>query len=54
MITRKRRSRQVFEPQWEKLIDLSSRRREEEILLTTKMQKLLLERLTSKGEGGGS
>lgn len=54
MIIRKRRSRQVLQPQWEKLIDLSSSRREEEILLTAKTQKLLLERLTSKGEGGGS
>jgi len=32
------------------MIDLSSRRKEEEILLTAKIQKLLLERLTSKGE----
>lgn len=35
------------------MIDLSSRRKEEEILLTAKMQKLLLERMTSKGERGG-
>lgn len=53
IIIRKQRSRQVFRPQWEKMIDLSSRRKEGEILLTAKMQKLLLERLTSKGEGGG-
>lgn len=43
IIIRKQRSRQVFHPQWEKMIDLSSRRKEEEILLTAKMQKLLLE-----------
>lgn len=43
IVIRKQRSRQVFQPQWEKMIDLSSRRREEEILLTAKMQKLLLE-----------
>lgn len=49
----KQRSSQVFQPQWEKVIDLSSRRKEKEILLTAKMQKLLLERLTSKGGGVG-
>lgn len=51
IIIRKQRSRQVFQPQWEKMIDLSSRRKDKEILLTAKMQKLLLERLTSEGEG---
>lgn len=53
IIIRKQRSWQAFQPQWEEMIDLSSRRKEEEILLTAKMQKLLLERLTSKGEVGG-
>lgn len=51
IIIRKQGSRQIFQPQWEKMTDLSSRRKEEEILLTAKMQKLLLERLTSKGGG---
>lgn len=51
IIIKKQRSRQIFQPQWEKMTDLSSRRKEEEILLTAKMQKLLLERLTSKGGG---
>lgn len=49
IIIREQRSRQLFQPQWEKMIDLSSRRKEEEILLTAKIQKLFLERLTSKG-----